>query len=312
MNFARCGSHPLCRLADGNIAADQGNDLARQVAHAHLVARAEVDLPAHATAERGDAHKSVNRVGHKGKVPGGRQVAHNNFILAESLGKHGRNDGAVGLSRAEGVERPADGHGQSERMVEAQGQSVSGDLAGGVRRLWLAEMALRDLRCLRRSVYLTGGSVNDSLHLVLTRRNQGVERAQRVHLDDLANVLVRVRNTHQRGEVEDHADAAGGASNRLEIANVAFDHLQAIAFHIGEKSEIIARVVANESAHQCALGKQSFREMTSDEASRASHQHVPAGPFQVSGARGSHAALLFMPWVARIKTVIYPWAFVFG
>ncbi len=100
------------------------------------------------------------------------------------------------------------------------------------------------------AVDLAGRREDDLLELVLSRGDQDVERPDRVHVDDLARVDVRIRDADERREVEDDFGLLDEAANRVEFRDVAvLDAKFAIEAPKFEQAPLVARVVAHEGRH---------------------------------------------------------------
>ena len=139
----------------------------------------------------------------------------------EELAQHRREDGALGLARAVGVERPQDDRRHAVAAVEGEGQLVGGDLGGRVRRLGLERVRLRDRQRGRRAVDLAGRGLDEPPDAVAPGGLERVERAADVRVDERLRRDVGVRDRDQRGQVEDHLDVLGRRLDEPRVADVA-------------------------------------------------------------------------------------------
>ncbi len=142
LRFSRAaGGQGRSRSAPGGRPAD---DRLGQVADADLRAGAQVEGLAFHAGGLGGPQEAGDGVGDVGQVAAGVQVAQADHVLGQGLGDDGRDHGAGGLARAVGVEGPQGDHRQLVGAVEALGQLVGADLAGGVGRLALQGVVFVD------------------------------------------------------------------------------------------------------------------------------------------------------------------------
>ena len=145
----------------------------------------------------------------------------------------------------------------------------------------MQRVLLVDGHVLRSAVDLAGGGMHHPPHAVVARCHQHVERSQDVGVHHLARMDIRIGNGDQRTQVKDRVNALHGVAHRLDITQVAGDHLhprQCLCRQQVEQAQISARRVTHKRAHLRAFARQPFHQMAADEATSTCYQHRAARP----------------------------------
>ena len=170
--------------------------------------------------------------------------------------------------------------------VEREGELVGRDLGGGVWRLGLERVGLRDRQGRRRAVDLAGGRLDEPPDPVPAGGLQRIERAADVRVDERLGRDVGVRDGDQGREVEDHLAVLRGGLDEPRVPDVAeldLDPGPDVGRKVVQPTRRSARVVEAERPDHGSLPDEPLHEVAPDESVRAGHQagNAPERPGHV-------------------------------
>ena len=153
--------------------------------------------------------------------------------------------------------------------MKADPQGIGGDLRGAVRRLGLEGVVLVDRDAERRAVDLTGGGQDDPLHRgELLGGQEDVRGPEDIGVDDLLRVLVRVRDSDQRGQMEDGMGVAYDRPDCVEVPNITVGDVDSPhdGFRdVGQTAAFSPRGVSQHGPHVCPFGHEPLDQGAADE-----------------------------------------------
>ena len=226
--------------------------------------------------------EALHRVRHEGQVALGVQAAELHLLFPrEELDQDGRKNGAGGLARAVGVERPQRHHGHFEGAVVGLAELVRRDLRGAVGRLTLEGMGFADGDAVRRPVDLAGRCVHHPAAARTPGALQHVERALHVGVHEALRGCIAVRDGDERRQMKDGVHTSARLLHEAGVADVTQPHIQALLdrrFGVVQPAQRSVRVVEAEGAYVGAQRDEALGQMAPDEAVGTRHQDLASRP----------------------------------
>ena len=175
------------------------------------------------------------------------------------------------LVRAIGVRATRDARIDPEGTDGGEHLEVSARLRRRVRAGWPQRVALaRALALGNVAVDLVGRDLDEPDPGVTGETEQHVG-AEHVGLDELGRAEDRAVDVCLRGEVDDRLRAGGGLRDRVGIADVAVEELDAHAVEVGAIAGVGELVEHRDALPRCG---ETLREVRADEAGAAGDEHA--------------------------------------